>query len=45
LPQPGLRTDYSPGYYAAFVIDPDGHRIEAYMPKKQTGRRKPALRG
>jgi catechol 2,3-dioxygenase-like lactoylglutathione lyase family enzyme len=27
--QPGLRAHYGPGYYAAFVIDPDGHRIEA----------------
>jgi len=26
---PGLRARYSPTYYAAFVIDPDGHRIEA----------------
>ncbi|OLP57475.1 glyoxalase [Rhizobium rhizosphaerae] len=26
---PGLRPDYGPRYYAAFVIDPDGHRIEA----------------
>ena len=26
----GLRREYSPGYYAAFVIDPDGYRIEAY---------------
>src|SRR5208282_5292732 len=26
--KPGLRADYSPGYYAAFVIDPDGYRIE-----------------
>ncbi len=26
---PGER-DYEPGYYAAFVIDPDGYRIEAY---------------
>lgn len=25
---PGLRKDYSPTYYAAFVIDPDGHNIE-----------------
>lgn len=25
---PGLR-DYHPGYYAAFVIDPDGNNIEA----------------
>lgn len=28
--KPGIRKDYSPGYYAAFVIDPDGYRIEAY---------------
>ena len=26
---PGLRPQYRPGYYAAFVLDPDGHRIEA----------------
>lgn len=25
---PGIRTDYSPTYYAAFVIDPDGNNIE-----------------
>lgn len=29
--KPGLRPDYSAGYYAAFVIDPDGYRIEAYV--------------
>ena len=28
--KPGLRSDYSPSYYAAFVVDPDGYRIEAY---------------
>lgn len=27
---PGLRTDYAPDYYAAFVTDPDGYRLEAY---------------
>jgi catechol 2,3-dioxygenase-like lactoylglutathione lyase family enzyme len=27
---PGLRADYGAGYYAAFVVDPDGYRIEAY---------------
>ena len=27
---PGLRPDYGPNYYAAFVVDPDGYRIEAY---------------
>lgn len=26
---PGLRPHYGPGYYAAFFIDLDGHRIEA----------------
>lgn len=26
---PGLRENYSPTYYAAFVIDPDGNNIEA----------------
>jgi len=26
---PGLRPAYGPGYYAAFVRDLDGHRIEA----------------
>lgn len=26
---PGLRPDYGPTYYAAFVIDPEGHRLEA----------------
>ena len=25
---PGLR-DYHPSYYAAFVVDPEGHRLEA----------------
>ena len=26
---PGLRPHYHPNYYAAFVLDPDGHNIEA----------------
>jgi catechol 2,3-dioxygenase-like lactoylglutathione lyase family enzyme len=26
---PGLRHEYSEGYYGAFVLDPDGHNIEA----------------
>lgn len=26
---PGYRSQYHPGYYAAFVFDPDGHNIEA----------------
>ena len=28
---PGLRPDYGTFYYAAFVIDLDGHRIEAVI--------------
>ena len=27
--KPGLRNDYHPGYYGAFVLDPDGNNIEA----------------
>jgi len=27
--EPGLRPDYHDHYYAAFVFDPDGNRIEA----------------
>src|SRR6266567_5312848 len=27
---PALRPIYAPDYYAAFIIDPDGYRIEAY---------------
>jgi catechol 2,3-dioxygenase-like lactoylglutathione lyase family enzyme len=26
---PGLRPHYQPNYYGAFVIDPDGHNLEA----------------
>ncbi len=26
---PGVRENYNPGYYAAFVRDPDGYRLEA----------------
>ncbi|MCH9753344.1 MAG: VOC family protein [Alphaproteobacteria bacterium] len=33
---PGLRPQYEKGYYAAFVIDNDGHNIEAiYKGKKE----------
>jgi len=31
--QPGPRDAYGPSYYAAFVIDPDGYRLEAYCGK------------
>jgi catechol 2,3-dioxygenase-like lactoylglutathione lyase family enzyme len=26
---PGPRAEYSEGYYGAFVLDPDGHNVEA----------------
>ena len=26
---PGIRANYHPNYYGAFVLDPDGHNIEA----------------
>jgi catechol 2,3-dioxygenase-like lactoylglutathione lyase family enzyme len=32
---PGVRPDYSADYYAAFLIDPDGYRIEAYCRGKE----------
>jgi len=31
--KPGLRPDYGATYYAAFVIDPEGYRIEAHCEK------------
>ena len=30
---PGLRKDYSPTYYAAFLFDPDGNNVEAVCTK------------
>jgi len=30
---PGLREDYSPTYYAAFLLDPDGNNVEAVCQK------------
>jgi len=29
---PGLRLHYGPEYYAAFVLDPDGYKLEAKYP-------------
>ncbi|HVN28302.1 MAG TPA: VOC family protein [Candidatus Binataceae bacterium] len=31
--KPGIRKDYGENYYAAFVVDPDGYRIEAFTEK------------
>ena len=33
---PGLRPQYSGRYYAAFVLDPDGHNIEAVYHEPET---------
>ncbi len=30
---PGLRPQYHPNYYAAFIIGPDGHNLEAVCHK------------
>lgn len=34
---PGLRAHYGPDYYAAFVLDPDGHKLEAKHPPPTKG--------
>lgn len=34
--KPGLRPQYHPDYFAAFVLDPDGHRVEAVCHAPQT---------
>jgi catechol 2,3-dioxygenase-like lactoylglutathione lyase family enzyme len=36
---PGLRPQYHPDYYGAFVRDPDGNRIEAVTHQREEGRR------
>ena|SRR5689334_9856527 len=32
---PGLRRDYGPDYYAAFLFDPDGNNVEAVCMSSQ----------
>jgi len=34
---PGPRPDYGPTYYAAFVLDPDGHNVEVVVGGVSTG--------
>ena len=34
---PGLRTEYDASYYAAFVRDPDGNRVEAVTFLREAG--------
>ena len=31
--EPGVRSDYSPRYFAAFLFDPDGNNVEAVCMK------------
>lgn len=33
---PGYRPEYEDGYYAAFVLDPDGHNLEAVFLDRTT---------
>jgi catechol 2,3-dioxygenase-like lactoylglutathione lyase family enzyme len=43
---PGLRPHYHANYYAAFVLDPEGHNIEAVMhaaPARRTTKAKAAV--
>lgn len=35
--EPGLRPHYGQDYYAAFLVDPDGHRIEATINAPEAG--------
>jgi catechol 2,3-dioxygenase-like lactoylglutathione lyase family enzyme len=35
--KPGIRPNYSPGYYGAFVLDPDGYNVEAVYHEPQDG--------
>ncbi len=32
---PGIRPEYGQFYYAAFIIDPDGYRLEAFFHKPE----------
>jgi catechol 2,3-dioxygenase-like lactoylglutathione lyase family enzyme len=34
---PGVRADYAPTYYAAYLVDPDGNNVEAVCMKAVTG--------
>ena len=34
---PGVREIYHPSYYGAFVLDPDGHNVEAVCHLRQPG--------
>ena len=38
--KPGIRTIYHPNYYGAFILDPDGHNIEAVCHLPETKQNK-----
>ncbi len=40
--KPGIRADYHPSYYAAFVLDPDGNNLEAVCHEAQKRKRAPS---
>lgn len=33
--RPGIREHYHPNYYGAFVVDPDGHNVEAVCHREE----------
>src|SRR5262249_44817751 len=37
--KPGFRKDYGPNYYATYVVDPDGYRLEAHCGQAVAGPR------
>ncbi len=42
---PGLRPQYGAGYYAGFVRDPDGYKIEAVFHEERLGESGPKITG
>ena len=37
--EPGVRPNYHPNYYGAFVLDPDGYNIEAVCHKPEVDKK------
>lgn len=42
--KPGLRPQYHPNYFGAFVIDPSGHHVEAVCHKAEAKPKRPSKR-
>ncbi len=36
--KPEVQTEYPPNYYGAFVLDPDGHHVEAVYHEAVSGK-------